>query len=299
MSSLHQKGKDTMNVKILLILSAFFLCLPVACKQDIPKTTADIQPVEHIYAVKDSSSLHVFVFTPTDTGKEKHPAIALIHGGGWAIGEPSWTFWQARHFAELGMVAVAAQYRLSDQKNITPLEAMADTRDVILWMRANADSLQIDPDKIAAYGWSAGGHLAASTAVFPDTACSITSIPNALVLVSPAVTLAKDNWFKQMLLNRAEVASLSPDQHVRAGLPPTIILQGRTDTVTPLSEVQKFADNLAACGNRCELIVYNGVGHMFTPSSIPDYNQPQPDPAIQADANTKIDLFLKDLGYIK
>ena len=72
------------------------------------------------------------------------------------MGEPEWGFSLARHFAELGMIGAAAQYRLSDQKSITPLDAMADARAVIRWMRANADSLGIDGNRIAAYGWSAG-----------------------------------------------------------------------------------------------------------------------------------------------
>ncbi len=88
-------------------------------------------------------------------------AIVLFHGGGWAMGEPAWAFSRAQHFAERGMVAIAAQYRLSDQKAITPHEAMADARAVIRWVRAHADSLGIDPKRVAAYGWSAGGHLAA------------------------------------------------------------------------------------------------------------------------------------------
>lgn len=193
------------------------------------------------------------------------------------------------------MVALAAQYRLSDQKNITPLEAMADAREVIKWTRLNADSLRIDPNKICAYGWSAGAHLATSAAIFEDPLLA----PNALILVSPAVSLERDSWFKKLLLNRAEVCSVSPDKNVRRGLPPTVILQGRDDTVTPLAGVQDFANRMIAAGNRCELIIYDGVGHLFTPSSEPDDGWPNPDPKIQAEAFAKVDGFLRSLGYIK
>jgi acetyl esterase len=50
---------------------------------------------------------------------------------------------------------VAAEYRLSDQKTITPLDAMADARDIVRWMRRNAAGLGILPDRIAVYGVSA------------------------------------------------------------------------------------------------------------------------------------------------
>lgn len=253
-------------------------------------------PQHYIYVQRDSINLKAYVFSPPKQNlKKSQPAIVIFHGGGWYIGEPSWAFGRAQHFAELGFIAIAPQYRLSNQNDITPLEAMADSREVIKWMRLYADSLHIDPDKIVAYGWSAGAHLAASAAIFNDSL----SIPNALVLVSPAVSLEKDGWFKKLLLNRVEVNSLSPDENVREGLPPTIILQGRNDTVTPLAGVQKFTTRMLAAGNRCELIIYDGVGHLFTPSNIPDYNEPQPDPKVQADAFEKTDEFLKSLGYVE
>jgi acetyl esterase len=257
-------------------------------------------PQQYIYTQRDSINLKAYIFSPEQQYlKESRPAIVIFHGGGWFIGEPSWAFGRAQHFAKLGFIAIAAQYRLSNQKDITPLEAMADSREVIKWMRLNADSLHIDPDKIVAYGWSAGAHLAASAAIFNDTLSTVNSIPNALVLVSPAVSLTNDSWVKRLLLNRAEVNSVSPDENVREGLPPTIILQGRDDTVTPLAGVQQFTTRMLAAGNRCELIIYDGVGHLFTPSNIPDYNEPQPDPRVQADAFEKTDEFLKSLGYIE
>lgn len=252
--------------------------------------------IEYVFSKYGDNKLKAFVFSPEQKeGKESYSAIVIFHGGGWTIGEPAWAFSKAKHFKDLGMVAIAAQYRLSNQKDITPLEAMSDAREVIKWMRINKDSLHIDPDKIVAYGWSAGAHLAASAAIF----CESLSTPNALVLVSPAVSLQKDDWFKKILLNRVDIDSVSPDKNVREGLPPTIILQGRDDTVTPLAGVKNFADRMVAAGNYCELIIYDGVGHLFTPSSEPDDGWPNPDPKIEEEAIGKVDEFLRKFGYIK
>jgi len=252
--------------------------------------------IEYGYSKHGDNELKAYVFSPEKKEiKESYSAIVIFHGGGWTIGEPAWAFKLAQHFKELGMVAIAAQYRLSNQKDVTPLEAMSDAREVIKWMRINKDSLHIDPDKIVAYGWSAGAHLAASAAIFNDPL----STPNALVLVSPAVSLQKDDWFNKILLNRVEIDSVSPDKNVREGLPPTIILQGRDDTVTPLAGVQNFANRMIAAGNHCELIIYDGVGHLFTPSNEPDDQWPNPDLKIQAEASAKADEFLKLFGYIK
>ena len=252
--------------------------------------------IESVYARHGDNMLKAYVFSPEKNEiKEIYSSIVIFHGGGWTIGEPAWAFQLAQHFKELGMVAIAAQYRLSNQKDVTPIEAMSDAREVIKWMRANKDRLHIDPEKIVAYGWSAGAHLAASAAIFNEAL----STPNALILVSPAVSLQKENWFNKLLLNRVEIDSVSPDKNVREGLPPTIILQGRDDTVTPLAGVQIFADKMKAAGNHCELIIYDGVGHLFTPSSEPDDQWPNPDLKIKADALAKADAFLKLFGYIK
>ena len=79
--------------------------------------------------------------------------MVIFHGGGWNIGDPSWAFGAAKKYAEKGIVSIAAQYRLSDQKNITPIDAMEDARNVIIWLRNNAVELGIATDKIVAYGW--------------------------------------------------------------------------------------------------------------------------------------------------
>lgn len=217
------------------------------------------------------------------------------------MGQPEWAFPRARHFAERGLVAVAAQYRLSDQKVSTPIEAMTDARTAIRWVRAHADSLGIDPERIAAYGWSAGAHLAASAAVF-DTEVSggnVSARPNALVLVSPAVSLAADRWVQRLLGSRGSARDISPDEHVRKGLPATLILQGSDDTVTPLSGVKRFCERMRAAGNTCELHVYEGFGHLFTPAGIPDDGMPRPDPGISADAAARADSFLESLGFLR
>ncbi len=282
--------------KIVVLATA--LVVSVLCGS-VPAQERATAPETHVFATVDGVELKAYVFQPDPAHPKPRPAIVLFHGGGWILGEPAGTFPRARHYAELGMVAVAAQYRLSDQKKITPLEAMADARAVMRWVRANAAMLGIDPARVAAYGSSAGGHLAISAAIFDDAPSGGRAVPDALVLISPAVDPENDKWPQRLLGERAKVSTISPVAHVRAALPPTLILQGDVDTVTPLAGARLFCDRMRAAGNRCELHVYAGFGHLFTPAGTRDDGWPQPHPKIFADALEKADDFLVSLGYIQ
>lgn len=264
--------------------------------------TAPVEPEEYVYKTVGSDSLKAYVFFPTDKQKgEKNPAIAIFHGGGWAMGEASWGFGRAQRFAQKGFVAISVQYRISDQISITPIDAMEDAKDFFLWARENAHTLNIHKDRIAAYGWSAGAHLIAAAAVFPkhNFVKGFSSVPDLLILHSPAVSVINDAWFEQLLLNRGMPIALSLAENIKPDLPPSIIVIGRDDTVTPLKYSEFFQSEMLKHGNTCELHIYDGVGHLFTPSELPDNGWPNPDKEVSEKAFHEIDRFLRDQGYIE
>lgn len=280
-----------MKNKILILL--IFLC-------GIAKAQDNFSQKEFTYKIIGTDSLKAYVFYPKDIAdNESRPSIAIFHGGGWAMGEASWGFGYAKKYAKLGMVAVSVEYRISDKKNITPIDAMEDTKDFFIWERENANKLKLDKDSIVAFGWSAGGHLVTSAAVFAKytSGTSISSKPNALILQSPAVSTLNDEWFKQLLLGKGNPIDYSPAQHIKEDMPPTIIVIGRDDSVTPLKYSELFKDEMIKNGNRCDLHIYDGVGHLFTP--LPDNGWPNPDKEVSKKAFSQIDIFLKELGYIK
>lgn len=247
------------------------------------------------------TSLKAVVFRPAaDHQVPSGSAVVVFHGGGWTVGSEEWAYGAARRFAARGMVGIAVSYRLADRKSTTPVDAMADARAAIRWARMNAGLLGVSPDRIAAYGWSAGAHLAASAAVFPDLAPGegVSCVPDALILQSPALDLVHDEWFHTLLGDTLAAADYSPADHVRDGLPPTLVLAGETDTVTPVDGARRFRDRMVAKNNRCELVVYEGVGHLFTPSDEPDDGYPNPDPEVQAAAWREVDGFLASLGFL-
>ncbi len=248
----------------------------------------------------DGARIGVRVFHPANDGAEARSAIVLFHGGGWSEGEASWMDPIAETYAELGLVAVSVGYRLS-RDGVTPFDAVADARNAIRWVRRESGRLRIDPNKVVALGTSAGGHLAASTAVFDEPFGSdVSSMPNALVLRSPAVSVANSPWFQKLSGGVAQAASLSPVLYVRSALPPTIVLQGEEDSITPASGAVEFCQRMQERGNTCTLKLYPGVGHLFTRNltnqEVPDYTAIDRD--VTKDASEAAISFLRERGFI-
>src|SRR6185295_7468462 len=121
----------------------------------------------------------------------QRPCFLAIHGGGWTGGEPRRFYPFAAHFANLGMVGVSLEYRLIKVgTGVTPFDCAKDGRSAVRYLRQHAAELGIDPQKIIASGGSAGGHVAAATALFDgvdETSddIKVSSAPNAMVLYFP------------------------------------------------------------------------------------------------------------------
>ena len=242
----------------------------------------------------------VRVVSPPHGDDKPRSAIVLFHGGGWNEGEASWMDGIAAQYAGLGMVAISVDYRLS-RDGTTPFDAVADARNAIRWVRQEAVRLGVDPNKVAALGTSAGAHLAASAAVFDEPwGGDHSSVPNALVLRSPAISVADSTWFQKLSGGVPQAAALSPTLHIRAGLPPMLLLQGEQDNVTPAADAREFCKRMQARGNTCELKLYPEVGHLFTRNlasqEIPDYEAI--DRGVSKDASEAGVAVLREHGFI-
>ncbi len=263
---------------------ALLLCLAtVACAQKAepqpegrnrsypPKL--DGAKVETYKKVGDTE-LKVWIFSPKEPAK-KQPAIVFFFGGGWKSGTPAQFERHCRHFAERGIVAIAADYRVASRHDVKPAQCVADAKSCIRWVRTNAERLGIDPERIVAAGGSAGGHLAGSTATLPTLDepgedSKISSVPNALVLFNPCLITAPIEgvqWdgFGRITADKAgcEPTALSPMHHLRKDLPPTLIVHGKADTTVPYNTVEAYTAAAKKLGNRCELIGYADQPHGF------------------------------------
>jgi acetyl esterase/lipase len=260
------------------------------------------EPRTQMYREAGGQQLQAHVFFPVvvDAG-EGNAAVLLFHGGGWSVGSPEWTFDAARRFASHGMVAIAVEYRLSSQE-VTPIDALADACAAFRWADDQAEDLHIDRDRIAGYGVSAGGHLVAATATIgcpPDGQVDARLRPDALLLWSPALDLAHDGWFHRLLQDRGTSAEYSPVEHVGPSTPPTSIVIGEKDTLTPLSGSRAFCQRLVEQGPVCQVNSYPGVGHLLTRNLANQESDFDPDPEMVADGIERHLQFLRELGFIR
>ncbi len=115
-----------------------------------------------VYGVIAGRKLLLDVYRP-HSGVRPRPAVILIHGGGMWIGSRSDMQEAARALAENGFIAFAIDYFLVDDaagRNCWPVQ-LDDAQKAIRWVRVHAPEYEIDPNRVAAFGWSAGGQLAA------------------------------------------------------------------------------------------------------------------------------------------
>lgn len=246
-----------------------------------------------VYKKVGDRELHLHVFNPEGWKEsDKRGCFVTIHGGGWTGGEPTRMYPFAAHYAALGMVGISVQYRLySARTGTTVFDCVKDARSAIRYIRSHAADLGIDPQKIVVSGGSAGGHLAAATAMFDgvnedgeDT--KVSPVPNALVLLFPVIDTSAEGYGNAKCGDRWE--EISPAHQVRSGLPPTITFHGTGDTVTPFKGAQKFHEAMLKAGNRSELVVNEGGQHGYLMRTQPLYDE----------CLAKSDAFLSALGIL-
>ncbi len=131
----------------------------IPLKDETPQGVMEKRNV--VYATLENTKygkreLHLDLFAPEKKGT--YPALILVHGGGWHAGNKSILVPLAQMIAKKGFVTVSVEYQLQPEAPYPA--AVHNIKAAIRWMRAHAKDYQIDADKIAIGGGSAGGHLA-------------------------------------------------------------------------------------------------------------------------------------------
>jgi len=221
--------------------------------------------------VGDDAELAINIYKPKGwKASDRRAAVVFFFGGGWRGGTTKQFDQHSQRLAELGMVAMTAEYRIKNKHSSTPFESTKDAKSAIRWVRSHAAELGIDPKRIAAGGGSAGGHLAAATATIESINektdnLNVSAIPDALILFNPALDLnlpgIEKNWGKEIA---GKIMSISPLQHVAASLPPTIVFHGIADSTVPYATADTFVKKARKLGAKNAVMVgYEGRKHGF------------------------------------
>ena len=230
---------------------------------------------------RDGRPLTLSLYARTDPAARR-PAVVFAHGGGWSGGDPYFHIRHANELAAHGFVSATIGYRLyPDARWPEPLD---DLKAAIRWIRANADRIGADPDRIAVAGGSAGAHLAAWVALSPDAgeavqaACLWYPVVDVNAMLFPSGMRADRDMIERFFgtpgpAGERERRAASPLYAVRRGAPPILTMTGSDDEVTPRVPIEDFHRRLREAGIRNELVVLDGRAHAFDMWSPEDWQR--------------------------
>lgn len=227
------------------------------------------------YLTADGWDAQLDVYTPRAPGP--HPTILHIHGGGWVGGTREGVVLRALPYLEMGFAVVNVSYRLG-RIGLAPA-AVEDNLCALRWVIRNADEYGFDTDRIVTMGYSAGGHLALTTAMIPlseglDNRCpgteplEVAAVVNWYGITDVADLLDGENersytvqWLGAQP-DRHEIARrVSPLSYVRADLPPILTIHGDADPTVPYTHAVRLDRALRDAGASSELVTVPGGGH--------------------------------------
>ena len=220
-----------------------------------------------LYKTVNDTELKLHVYTPEGYHtSDKRPAVIFFFGGGWNNGSPGQHYSQCAHLASRGMVAMSAEYRVKSRNQTTPKECIEDGKSAIRWVRAHATELGIDPNRIAAGGASAGGHVAAAAGTvdsFDATSedLSVSSRPDALVLFNTVFDNGPGGFGHSRV--KAYWQEISPIHNISGSAPPTVVFLGTEDEYIGAEVAVRYKELMDQSGVRCDLHLYPGQDHGF------------------------------------
>ena len=210
------------------------------------------------YREGDSGAWTLDLAMPHAPATGLRPALVIVHGGGWAAGDKTDEVYQTmmKEYAHLGYVTINVNYRLTREAEFPA--CIEDVKCAVRWLRAHAEEYQIDPDRIGAYGHSAGAHLALMLAMVPESAGlegdggwdGFSSRVNVVAAGSPPtelgrdVPMAKPVWW--------------PIGYIGADHPPMFLIQGLQDRVVRPELTTDFVEKMKAAGADIKYLTMDG-----------------------------------------
>lgn len=208
--------------------------------------------IENIpYRTGSSKSWVLDMALPVDRGNDLRPAIVIVHGGGWRAGSKQDHVYRSMlvSYALKGYVTISVEYRLMQE---APFPAcIEDVKCAVRWLRAHSREYRVDPDRIGAFGHSAGAHLVLMLAMCPPSAglegdggwneysSSVTSVigGSTPVEIGPQrKDIARPEWWPVGYINEGNST-------------PMLLIQGGADPIVKPGTVDSFVEKMRQAGH--------------------------------------------------
>lgn len=277
--------------------------------REISKETNEVTPLTlpgaEAFVFKKAGDIEVrlHVVKPKDwKASDARPCLVSFFGGGWSSGTPARSVSYAKWAAKYGMVGVAPDYRTRKRFDAKPEDCVADGRAAVRWIQDNAKELGVNPAKIVVQGTSAGGHVAAWTAipdpVNPETAADPkpSPVPVGMILLWPVTDTGTNGYGgpKRFGGDEARANNLSVTRRMPANMPPTLVFHGTADETVKFANSEEFQAKMKANGNDCELIPFPDAPH--SPQSSKEGEKGK---AVRAKISEESLKFLEKLGLVE
>jgi acetyl esterase/lipase len=256
------RGYPTQNAVIAAFVLGRLDILDIDAPVALPDGVRERLDVE--YGRVGDRELLLDLYEPVHPAETPRPGIIFIHGGAWRGGNRSDYKYYTVRFADQGFVAATISYRFQQEAPFPA--AVEDAKCAVRWMRANAEELGVDPDRIAVIGGSAGGYLALMTgytAHLPELEGGgghgeYSSRADAVInLYGPTDFTLPNVWHRNEVRNflKAEWADdpdlwtlASPITHVTADIPPTLVIHGTIDTIVEVNQADRLVERMQEVG---------------------------------------------------
>ena len=222
------------------------------------------------YCTVDSVFLKMDVYFPDSGGP--WPTLVYVHGGGWMHGDKAEAVMFAKGMTAQGYLVASLNYRLYPAGKFPNM--IEDVKCAIRSLRAHAGEYNLDPNRIAAIGPSAGGHLVSLLGTSDESAgwdvgehLDQSSRVQAVIAMAPVTDLTQKfpnadiETMRQVGFGEHNVLQASPISHVTADDPPFLLIHGERDTLVPYEQSQLMYDRLVQTNVPAQLVIVQNGNH--------------------------------------
>jgi acetyl esterase/lipase len=243
---------------------------------------AGVETIKDIEVGKSGDQMmHVDIQRSTKPQPNPMPVVFTMHSGGWKDGTHHNCFGRGSLWTK-GYTIVSIEYHPAGPNARWPVQ-LQDCLHAVRWMRANAAKYNVDPNRFAVSGESAGAHLATCVAVYGDDPKyadkdfpGVSAAVQAVVIGSGPLDILSSNrnhTDQKLKWNVENLLGGNPERkpeewneacmvlHVSEKLPPFFIWHGEKDSVIPIDEANHFVEELKKEGVPCEFIPVKNGGH--------------------------------------